>query len=36
MKRDQSIINESLKVAKKDYGMFFTPEWVVDFMGVGA
>ncbi|MCD6384197.1 SAM-dependent DNA methyltransferase, partial [Candidatus Sumerlaeota bacterium] len=28
----QSIVNNSLKGIKKDYGMFFTPEWIVDFM----
>lgn len=27
----QSIMNNNLKGAKKDYGMFFTPEWIVDF-----
>lgn len=28
----QSIVNNNLKGIKKDYGMFFTPERVVDFM----
>ena len=28
----QSIVNNNFKSAKKDYGIFFTPEWVVDFM----
>jgi len=28
----QDLINDDLKSIKKDYGMFFTPEWVVDFM----
>ncbi len=28
----QCIVNDNLKSIKKDYGMFFTPEWVVDFM----
>ncbi|MEO0190168.1 MAG: TaqI-like C-terminal specificity domain-containing protein [candidate division WOR-3 bacterium] len=28
----QAVVNNSLKTVKKDYGMFFTPEWVVDFM----
>ena len=28
----QNIVNNNLKGVKKDYGMFFTPEWVVDFM----
>ncbi|MEW6686504.1 MAG: TaqI-like C-terminal specificity domain-containing protein [Candidatus Edwardsbacteria bacterium] len=28
----QSIVNNNLKGIKKDYGMFFTPECIVDFM----
>ncbi|MBT9171538.1 MAG: Modification methylase TaqI [Actinobacteria bacterium] len=28
----QGIVNNNLKDIKKDYGMFFTPEWIVDFM----
>ena len=28
----QYIVNENLKDIKKDYGVFFTPEWVIDFM----
>jgi len=28
----QSIVNNNLKSIKKDYGMFFTPERIVDFM----
>lgn len=28
----QHIVNNNLKGIKKDYGMFFTPEWIVDFM----
>ncbi|MBE0478932.1 N-6 DNA methylase [Candidatus Aerophobetes bacterium] len=28
----QSIVNNNLKGVKKDYGMFFTPERIVDFM----
>lgn len=28
----QDIVNNNLKSIKKDYGIFFTPEWVVDFM----
>ncbi|MEW6041111.1 MAG: N-6 DNA methylase, partial [Elusimicrobiota bacterium] len=28
----QEIVNNQLKDIKKDYGMFFTPEWVVNFM----
>ncbi|MEO0129387.1 MAG: TaqI-like C-terminal specificity domain-containing protein [candidate division WOR-3 bacterium] len=28
----QLVVNNRLKNIKKDYGMFFTPEWVVDFM----
>lgn len=28
----QSIVNNNLKGIKKDYGMFFTPERIVDFM----
>lgn len=28
----QAIVNNNLKGIKKDYGMFFTPEWIVDFM----
>ncbi len=28
----QSIVNNSLKSVKKDYGMFFTPERIVNFM----
>ena len=28
----QSIVNNNLKCIKKDYGIFFTPEWIVDFM----
>jgi len=31
-KTHQSIINNSLKGVKKDYGLFFTPEPIVDFM----
>ncbi len=28
----QDIVNNNLKGIKKDYGIFFTPEWIVDFM----
>lgn len=28
----QNIVNDNLKDVKKDYGMFFTPEHIVDFM----
>jgi adenine-specific DNA-methyltransferase len=28
----QNIVNNNLQAIKKAYGMFFTPEWVVDFM----
>jgi len=28
----QDIVNNNLKGIKRDYGMFFTPEWIVDFM----
>lgn len=28
----QNIVNNNLKGIKRDYGMFFTPEWIVDFM----
>ncbi|MCM8809564.1 MAG: N-6 DNA methylase [Candidatus Omnitrophica bacterium] len=28
----QLIVNNNLKSIKKDYGMFFTPEWIVNFM----
>jgi adenine-specific DNA-methyltransferase len=28
----QNIVNDNLKDVKKDYGMFFTPERIVDFM----
>jgi len=28
----QSIVNNNLKGVKKNYGMFFTPERIVDFM----
>jgi adenine-specific DNA-methyltransferase len=31
-KKHQNIINNTLKSVKKSYGIFFTPEWVVDFM----
>ncbi|MEM5803112.1 MAG: N-6 DNA methylase, partial [Candidatus Aenigmatarchaeota archaeon] len=31
-KDHQLIVNNSIKNIKKDYGIFFTPEWVVDFM----
>ena len=31
-KLHQDILNNNLKSIKKDYGMFFTPEWIVDFM----
>jgi adenine-specific DNA-methyltransferase len=31
-KAHQCIVNNNLKGIKKDYGMFFTPEWIVDFM----
>lgn len=27
-----SVLNIALKNIKKDYGIFFTPEWIVDFM----
>lgn len=32
LKVHQSIVNNNLKGIKKDYGMFFTPERIVDFM----
>lgn len=28
----QFVLNKNLREIKKDYGIFFTPEWVVDFM----
>jgi adenine-specific DNA-methyltransferase len=28
----QDIVNNNLKNIKRDYGIFFTPEWIVDFM----
>lgn len=28
----QFVLNKNLRKIKKDYGIFFTPEWVVDFM----
>ena len=28
----QSIVNNDLRDIKRDSGMFFTPEWIVDFM----
>lgn len=28
----QGILNNNLKSIKKDYGMFFTPEYIIDFM----
>ncbi|WP_141266811.1 TaqI-like C-terminal specificity domain-containing protein [Thermodesulfovibrio sp. Kuro-1] len=31
-KTQQFILNSNLKNIKKDYGIFFTPEWLVDFM----
>lgn len=31
-KTHQFILNSTLKNTKKDYGIFFTPEWIVDFM----
>jgi adenine-specific DNA-methyltransferase len=31
-KTHQSTINNNLKDIKKDYGIFFTPERIVDFM----
>jgi adenine-specific DNA-methyltransferase len=32
LKVHQSIVNDSLKSVKRDYGMFFTPERIIDFM----
>lgn len=30
-KLHQDIVNNNLKSVKRDYGMFFTPEGIVDF-----
>jgi adenine-specific DNA-methyltransferase len=32
LRRDESLVTKHIKNVKKDYGIFFTPEWVVDIM----